>query len=162
TLVFATEQPLASPEDFRVGAYFVYKRPGLEKFIGFAMNYFRVAVWTASSADYAAEVLTEIFPDVHQLEFAWSRERCTRRVDPELQTRYWTKDLKKLSRRGYLLDQILVIDDTPRKLERNYGNHIGIPPFHGDRDDGELEKLQEYLVQLKDVNDVRTVEKRYW
>jgi len=50
TVVFATEQKLAREEDFRVAQYFVYKRPGLDRFVTFVFEHFKVAVWTASGS----------------------------------------------------------------------------------------------------------------
>lgn len=162
TLVFSTKEPLSGPEDFRVGKYFVYKRPGLDDFLRFAEQHFKLAVWTAAGATYASEVLVCIFPDVERLEFAWTGERCTRRFDPETGTAYNIKDLKKVHKRGYSLKSVLMVDDTASKLERHYGNHIGILPFEGDLEDRELGKLANYLLRLKDVENVRTVDKRYW
>jgi TFIIF-interacting CTD phosphatase-like protein len=162
TLVFATEEKLSGVEDFRVGEYFVYKRPGLDRFITFAFAHFRVAVWTSSGADYAKQAISRVFPDFERLEFAWTKERCTLRHDSELQTRYWIKDLKKVRRLGHSLENILVVDDSPRKLERNYGNHICIAPFEGDPADHEFERLEAYLLWLKDIANVRSVNKRHW
>ena len=162
TLIFSAGHSLSQPEDFRVAEFFVYKRPGLESFIEFTSKHFKLAVWTSSSADYADGVLKQIFPSVGRLEFAWTRERCTWRIHPELRTGYWVKDLKKVRRCGYSLNEVLMIDDTFSKLERNYGNYIGVLPFEGDPADHELEKLQAYLARLKDVENVRSVEKRNW
>ncbi len=72
------------------------------------------------------------------------------------------KDLKKVKKKGYNLNQILVIDDTPKKLSRNYGNHIKIKPFVGDPNDQELLLLEKYLITLKSAPNVRTIEKRGW
>lgn len=161
TLVFATENRLNLVEDFRAGDYFVYKRPGLAEFIRFAADHFRVAVWTASTAAYADAIIQHVFKD-GDLEFAWTRERCTIHLDPEQRIRHWVKDLKKVRRRGYSLNDVLIIDDTPSNLERNYGNHIRVTPFFGDPSDRELEGLRRYLLDLKDKPNVRSVEKRFW
>lgn len=162
TLIFSSEQRLSAPEDFRAWDFFVYKRPGLEAFLEFVSEHFKLAVWTSSSADYADAVLRQIFADVERLQFVWTRERCTWRIHPELRTGYWIKDLKKVRRRGYCLNEVLMIDDTLSKLERNYGNHIEVSPFEGDPSDCELKRLQAYLARLKDVANVRSVEKRNW
>jgi len=162
TLVFASEARLACDEDFLVGEYFVYKRPGLDRFIEFAFQHFKVAVWTASGSDYADAVVAEIFRDPKRLEFAWSRQRCTWKSDPELGAGYWIKDLKKVVRIGHSLNGILVVDDSPRKLERSYGNYIRVLPFAGDPSDDELEKLERYLLRLRDSVNVRSWDKRNW
>jgi len=162
TLVFATEEKLARGEDFRVGPYFLYKRPGLDGFIEFAFNHFKVAVWTSSSRSYANGTIGAIFQHPERLEFAWARERCTRKSDPETRACYWIKDLKKVRRLGWSLEDVAVIDDSPEKLERSYGNHIRVVPYEGDPMDDELRKLQGYLAWLKEVPNVRLIDKRSW
>ena len=162
TLVFASETKLARSEDFRVGEYFVYRRPGLDRFLEFAFEHFKVAVWTASGSDYAEAVIREVFGNGERLEFAWTRKRCTWKSDPELGTAHWIKDLKKVARIGHSLKTILVVDDSPRKLKRNYGNYVRILPFTGDPCDNELGKLERYLLTLRDVPNVRTLDKRNW
>ncbi|MBZ5536732.1 MAG: HAD family hydrolase [Acidobacteriia bacterium] len=162
TLVFASEEKLARTEDFQVAPYFVYKRPGVERFIEFAFTHFEVAVWTSSSSNYAKELIDQIFQQPDRLQFVWARERCTRKSDPESGTSYWIKDLKKVRRLGRSLEGVLVVDDSPGKLERSYGNHIHIRPFEGDPRDDDLRKLQAYLLWLKDVPNVRLLDKRDW
>jgi TFIIF-interacting CTD phosphatase-like protein len=162
TLVFASEARWPHTENFRVGNYFVYTRPDLDKFIGFALEHFKVAVWTSAGSEYANEVLGRIFPAHVHLEFVWASERCTWRYDHELQKRYSVKDLKNVHRLGYALESVLIVDDTPRKVERSYGNHIYVTPFEGDPADTELRKLESYLLWLKDLPNMRLVEKRNW
>ena len=162
TLVYATEEVLARPADFKVAEYFVYKRPHVDLFLAKCFEHLKVAVWTSSGSNYAAAVTDNIFADPTKLQFIWSKERCTQRFDPELRDSYWIKDLKKVKKLGYPLENILVIDDSPEKLQRNFGNHIRIKPFEGDPDDRELLYLSEYLEQIKDVSNVRTVDKRHW
>lgn len=55
-----------------------------------------------------------------------------------------------------------MVDDTPKKLRRNYGNLVRVLPFEGDQRDEELPDLIEYLNQLKDAKNIRRVEKRGW
>jgi RNA polymerase II subunit A small phosphatase-like protein len=119
-------------------------------------------VWTSSSRDYANGTISAIFQHPERLEFAWARERCTRRFDPETGESYWIKDLKKVRRLGWSLEGITFVDDSPEKLERSYGNHIRVAPFLGDPADDELPKLQAYLVWLKEVPNVRSVDKKNW
>jgi RNA polymerase II subunit A small phosphatase-like protein len=96
------------------------------------------------------------------LEFIWSSSRCVHRYDPELQTQYSVKDLRKVTRRGYALDRILVIDDSPEKLERHYGNHLQVRPFFGEPGDTELRDVLPFLQSIKDAANFRTIEKRTW
>ena len=75
---------------------------------------------------------------------------------------YYVKNLAKLKRKGYQLEQMIMIDDTPRKLEKNYGNLIRIREWLGEPDDQELLRLMKYLTDPKEVVNIRTVEKRSW
>jgi hypothetical protein len=59
-------------------------------------------------------------------------------------------------------EEILVVDDTPQKAERNYGNYIQVTEWEGDQGDNELLLLKEYLATLVAVPNLRLVEKRGW
>jgi len=75
---------------------------------------------------------------------------------------YYIKDLAKLKRKGYCLEQMIMVDDTPQKLERNYGNLVRVKEWLGNTEDNELLLLKKYLTDLKDINNIRQVEKRGW
>ncbi len=140
----------------------MYQRPDLRSFIEFVFDYFKVAVWTSSSTSYANEVVGAIFENLEKLQFVWTQERCIWRLDPDSGEGHWIKDLKKVRRLGFSLESIVVIDDSPEKLKRHYGNTICVTPFRGDALDQELRKLQAYLLWLKDAPNVRLIEKRNW
>lgn len=163
TLIFATETPLKRDADFRVGHYHVYRRPFLSDFLTESMERFTVAVWTSSSPDYAAAVVATIFPDPTRLAFAWAADRCSTRYCPEDGSYYTRKPLIKVCRRlGYARERIIVVDDTPRKWEQSYGNLVSVLPFEGDPSDAELPQLSAYLNHLRNISNVRTIEKRRW
>ncbi len=162
TLIYAAEEPLEHAADFRVGRYAVYKRPGLDTFLEFAADAFRVAVWTSSTEPYAQEIRHNILPAGYPLEFAWARAKCTRRLN-ELTLGYdYLKDLRKLGKRVASLDEVIVVDDTPSKLARNYGNLVRVRPFLGEPSDRELSILADYLGELAEVESIRRIEKRGW
>lgn len=162
TLIHATRVPLGHPADFMFEGYSVHRRPHLDRFIAFVEANFTVAVWTSSSADYAAAVVPRIFPAPERLAFVWSRKRCTPRRDWETDDLDWLKPLKKVKRFGFSLEQVIAVDDSPEKYARSYGNLVRVAPFLGDADDAELLRLERYLTVLKDVPNVRAVEKRWW
>ncbi len=162
TLLFASERPLDHEPDHVVGPYFVYQRPHLHEFLIHVAEHFDLAVWSSSSPDYAAAIVHCIFPSRLELQFVWGRDRCVPRYDGEKQTYYYVKDLKKVERRGYDVQRILVVDDTPQKCERNYGNAVYVPEFIGDGTDKVLQRLGPYLVKLARATNVRTIEKRNW
>lgn len=162
TLLFANEQPLDQEHDFRVGPSWVYLRPFVNQFLEDCQVDFELAVWSSSGEDYLDAVLKAMLPDTIRLAFAWSRERCVQRFDPESKQRYFVKDLKKVKRRGFNLDRVLIVDDTPQNVERNYGNAVYVKPFFGDPSDDELRRLSRYLKSLRECLNFRKIEKRRW
>ena len=173
TLIHATTQQLPAPADFEVFHYHVYKRPGVDCFLRQVAAHFRLAVWSSASDDYVREIVSRLFPADIPLEFAWGRSRCTpfRLPERDEQGFYsldysskveYAKRLQKVRRRGFNLRQVLIVDDTPEKVLQHYGNAIYPKPFVGRPDDQELTGLAAYLLSLKDAENVRVIEKRYW
>ena len=162
TLIHAMEEPLGHDHDFAVGPYVVYRRPHLAEFLAACSTCFRLAIWSSASDDYVRDVVGQIVPPEIELAFAWGRSRCVRRLDPESYETDYLKDLKKVRRLGYDLRRVLIIDDTPRKVRRHYGNAVYVPPFTGSPGDRMLPRLAGYLSSLRDEPDVRVLEKRGW
>lgn len=160
TILHASEYKLRDA-DFHVAGLYVYKRPHLEEFLRELSPYFRFAVWTSSSADYASHMVGRFF-ESYPLNFVWSRVQCTRRYDPEMLEAHFVKDLAKVKRKGFDLKRVLIVDDSPEKLLRNYGNLVRVKPFEGNADDDELRHLHGYLISLLPELDFRRVEKRGW
>lgn len=162
SLIHAAEQPLARMHDFMVGPYHVYQRPRLHDFLLGCAQAFDLAFWSSGTTDYVDAIVGEILPAGIEPRFVWARPRCVRRFDYERFEEIFLKDLRKLKRQRYSLSRVLIVDDEPMKLSRNYGNAIYIRPFTAQPDDNELERLLPYLLSLRDVADVRRVEKRGW
>lgn len=76
--------------------------------------------------------------------------------------RCYLKPLKKVKRMGWRLERMLIVDDTPEKCARNYGDAVHPLPFGGDKSDAELLLLADYLATLKDEPNMRRIEKRRW
>ena len=164
TLLYSTTRELDSERYCVVGPYNVYLRPDCEEFIEYCVESFEsVAVWTSSSEDYAAEIVENVFSgNVKYLKFVWSRARCTLRFNRISGEQVWLKNLDKIKKRGFLLEKTLMIDNTPEKLQRHYGNLIKVQDFVGDSNDNELSVLMKYLEIIGNVENVRVVEKRGW
>jgi TFIIF-interacting CTD phosphatases, including NLI-interacting factor len=160
TLVFSTERSLGRPSEGIVGPYSVYFRPGPGRFIREMSRLYRLAVWTSSGASYAREICSLIFPRDIELEFLWTSDRCTLVRDLDYDVTYGAKRLRKLRKR-YSLDRIVVVDDSPEKHAKNYGNLVRVAPYEGLADD-ELDLLRTYLQRLSTVQNVRSIEKRNW
>ncbi len=163
TLVYATESALEHPYDGRVGPYLIYLRPGASAFLDWATAAFSdVAVWTSSTTSYAVPLINNLLGGCERLAFVWARNRCTLHFDPETREREYLKDLKKIRRRGYRRNQVIAVDNTPRKWCRSYGNLVRIADFEGDPHDCELNYLRLYLTELGNCRNLRKLEKRGW
>ncbi len=161
TLVYSSSEALARPADLTVAGYHVYKRPYLDAFLDFAFATFKVGIWTSSGALYAEPLVAALMPD-RKLEFVWSSRRCSIARDWETGEYILEKRLAKLKKRGFRLDEIIGIDDTPAKYAKNYGNLVLVTEFTGDVDDDELLALPVYLQTLSHHRRVRSIEKRNW
>jgi TFIIF-interacting CTD phosphatase-like protein len=162
TLVYATERPLTRPPDLVVGPYSVYRRPHLTEFLRGCSDLYDLAFWSSAGDAYVAAVVSAILPAGVSPVLVWGRSRCVRRFGPETREEYFVKDLRKVRRRGFDLSRVLAVDDSPRKLERHYGNAVYVRPYFGEADDNELPLLARYLASIHAVEDLRTLEKRGW
>lgn len=162
TLIFSVEQRLDREPDFVTGPYHVYKRPGVDRFIEDASRLYRLAVWTSSSNLYADSVVSNLFVNRSELAFVWSRDRCTAAFDATTYTHEFAKNLNKVKKLGYDLKHVVMVDDTPTKIARHYGNLIRVRPYQGGEKDGELEHLSAYLESIAGLDNVRNLEKRHW
>ena len=173
TLIHASSTKVREETDFQVFHYFVYKRPGLAEFLSTCAQHFKLAIWSSASDDYVQAIVQQILPPGITLEFVWGRSRCTPFITPQIDeygyynldgtsSYEYAKRLKKVRRRRFLLAQTLIVDDTPAKVQQNYGNAIYIKPYLGEVADEELRHLTAYLLLLKATEDFRTLEKRGW
>lgn len=167
TLIHASRQRLNSTWDhlLRVPGgttYYIYRRPHLEAFLEVCREHYELALWSSATEGYVQEIIGAILPENIEFRFVWSRDRCTLRMDLETRRQVWVKDLKKVKKLGYSLDQILVVDDSPEKLVRQYGNLVAVYPFTGDQHDEWLPRLGTYLVSIREAHNVRKLEKRNW
>ena len=163
TLVHAAKTKLDTlPVDFTFDAYYVYKRPHLEHFLTEVAKHFTLAIWSSAGDIYVNEIVASIKPPSVDFEVVWGRSKCSMKRNRVFDTYYFEKRLDKLKKRGFPLEQTLIVDDTAEKAACNYGNAIYVKEYKGDPDDKELLFLLEYLLTLKDVENVRTIEKRNW
>lgn len=172
TLIHATTENIGWPSDFTLFEYQVHLRPHLQEFLEKVSKDFHLAIWSSASDDYVEEITKRIIPTHLELAFVWGRSRCTYRrnyrtdeYDFSFETsshHHYIKPLKKVRRRGYDLNKVLILDDSPHKTEQNYGNAIYPKEYTGDRSDDELKLLSKYLKTLKDIDNVRVIEKRNW
>jgi Dullard-like phosphatase family protein len=162
TLIWASEEEPSDGCDFRVPPYFVKKRPHLEEFLGRTRKWYQLAVWTSSTEAYARQIVEHAIGDSLGLSFIWTRSQCTAKIDEETHEPYFAKNLKKVKRKGFSLERVLIMDDSPEKVRRSFGNHLPILRYEGQPDDRELLDVLPFLDWLKDQDNFRRIEKRAW
>lgn len=162
TLIYSVKEPLDGTPDFTAFHYFVYKRPGVDRFLSTCTDWFKIAVWTSSSPEYAHEIIKNIFPKMTKLQFIFTWERCDVRFDYQTGKYYYVKPLKKLKKKGYSLKKLIAIDDTPETFVDNCDNAIQVRKYKGQQDDDELFLLLNYLKTLATVENVRKIDKQDW
>jgi len=170
TLIHATKEDIGYSPDFMVFDYNVYKRPYVTDFLSNLSQDFYLALWSTASENYIDRMISEIAPLGFKFEFVWGQTKATyKRVINVDQYNYedfsefqYIKRLKKVKSLGFRLEKTLMVDDTPHKVRENYGNAIYIKEFKGNLNDNELFYLEKYLKSIKDLENVRIVEKRNW
>jgi len=123
TLVHATDVALPCPHAFQIGPYFVYVRPFAADLIRFCASHFEIAVWSSSSERYVETVTTGLFGTSFPVTFSWAISKCVQKVDAKSNGYVYIKDLRKALKHGYAADEIIMIDDSPKRFN---GNRRGI------------------------------------
>jgi carboxy-terminal domain RNA polymerase II polypeptide A small phosphatase len=162
TLIHATETALYYPPHFTFDEYFVYERPMLRSFLIDIASHFQIGIWSSAGDTYVQQIVNNIWPETIEPVIVWASSKCSLRRDMVYDTYVYEKRLDKLKKKGFRLEQILIIDDSPEKARANYGNAIYIKEFTGDPNDCELQYLYNYLLTFKTVENVRAIEKRGW
>jgi RNA polymerase II subunit A small phosphatase-like protein len=137
TLVHASERELGRAADILCPPYFIYKRPFINELLAKLSPRYDFAVWSSSSPEYVNFLVPALFGPF-RIEFAWASDRCVQRVDVRSNGYVYIKDLRKVQKFGYALDQVTILDDSPEKIVRQPRNHILVSPFYGDEKDEKL------------------------
>jgi RNA polymerase II subunit A small phosphatase-like protein len=148
TLVHATETKLSIEPDFVIEPYFVYVRPFVHELLTLVADRFDIAVWSSSSTKYVAEITERIFGDAYPLKFAWSVDRCVQRVDARTNSYVYIKDLRKVQSQGYMVENIIIVDDSPEKIARQPRSHLQVKAYRGELDDVGLIVVRDVLCAL--------------
>jgi RNA polymerase II subunit A small phosphatase-like protein len=162
TLIHASARIDPTAADFMSGPHPCAIRPHARELIAEIIDRYTVGVWTSAGSLHADTVVEELFGGPQSLAFVWSAAQCTDHRDLDTMETVSLKNLHKLRRRGFDLDRVIAIDDSPEKHRRNYGNLLRVQPWAGDRDDTELEDVRHLLRWLDQQPSVRRTELRGW
>lgn len=106
-------------------------------------------MFTASHPFYAENAIKLIDPDSKIFSHRLFRANC-------IQTEQgpYVKDLRILNRDK---KSLIIVDNSIVSFAFQLENGVPIIPFYDDRDDDFIIKIKDYLMELKDVDDVREV-----
>lgn len=141
----------------------VFFRPGVKDFIKALKENdgLKIGVFTASQPHYANPILEELFGDLKGFSHLFHQDRVTIRekiiYEPYSNTpkREVLKDLKKVLRAtGHDIKRTVAIDDK-MLYQRQRGNVLLLPAYGAEKEDTELEKIQDSISFLLDKENVR-------
>ena len=161
TLIHSTATKLNLQEDFKFQKYYVYKRPHLTWFLTEVSKHFRIGVWSAADEQYVEKIVEQILPKNIVLEIMWGQSWCSFKEDIKGNYVHYEKRLLKLTKLNFKMESIILIDDNEENARINKENTILIKPFKGKETDNELKYLFDYLITIKDVENIAAIEKSY-
>ena len=131
-----------------VGVFF---RPGLAEFLNTMKESFEMYIFTASIESYANAVIDIIDKDKTIFSGVFYRKDCVRYLDS-----VYVKDLKYIF--GDELNDVVIVDNSLYSFMNQLSNGILISTFINNKNDLELYKLMNYLVNCvywaKDVREI--------
>ncbi|KAI7934919.1 hypothetical protein MJO29_016182 [Puccinia striiformis f. sp. tritici] len=125
----------------------VIKRPGVDEFMRKMGEIYEVVVFTASLSKYADPVLDIL--DIHKVvRHRLFRESCYNHKGN------YVKDLSQL---GRPIQDTIIIDNSPASYVFHPNNAVPVSSWFNDPHDTELTDLANFLADIANVNDVRTI-----
>ena len=128
-------------------------RPGIKKFLNYAVQEFDLVVFTASDKQYADAIIDYIEKDKKYFKMKLYRNHCIF-IEPGL----YIKDLRIFSDFKNLED-IIILDNSLFSFANQLNNGILITSFFSDMNDTFLENVKCYLEFIKNEKDIRVINK---
>ena len=128
------------------------KRPYLNSFIQSISQIYEIIIYTASTKEYALDIMRAIDPNNLYLRYLLSRRHCYFKSPPVKRLEILDRDPR----------QIIIVDDTLLNWTNDIDNLVPITPFYGDKDDDELLKLHQYLYDVRNYSDYREVNRAFF
>lgn len=159
-LIHTSGLELGREADFYYKHLRVYKRPFLQEFLTKAAEYYRLAVWSLGTDKYVQEISKNILPKGLSWEFTWGRSQARRRTDMFWGGSFYYKNLDKLKRYGYKLEDITLIDNNPVMVIHSVSKVITISTYWGEEDDTDLKIFMENCPNFIELTDIDKHENR--
>ncbi|KAF7459218.1 CTD small phosphatase-like protein 2 [Cryptosporidium felis] len=127
--------------------WFVYYRPFLKYFLQSAARLGSICVFTASTREYAKQVIDSIDPEQHLIKYKLYREHCT------VYNKGYLKDLRTI--KGADLRRTVLVDNSLISSTLQLDNAIPVDSWYGCAKDNELLRLLILLNRIYVLGDVR-------
>ncbi|KNE59037.1 dullard-like phosphatase domain-containing protein [Allomyces macrogynus ATCC 38327] len=142
--------------------FWVYKRPGVDAFLRAVAQHYTVLAFTAGIREYASQILDHLDPDGTIFAGRLYRDSCTDMrgglVSPApgapATPSTYAKDMTKVCDD---MSRIILVDNTPGCFALQPANGLPVKSWYSDPYDQSLPRLQEFLIEVKDVADLRLV-----
>ena len=132
----------------------IFLRPDLFEFLEYAYENFELILFTSSEQSYADTILSFIEKNKKYFSMKLYRDSCIF-IEPGLNI----KDLRIFSSYRKMED-IIIVDNSLFSFCNQLNNGILITSFFEDKNDYFLNNLKEYLKIIKDMNDIRELNKQ--
>ena len=131
----------------------LFLRPGLFEFLEYASKNFELVVYTASQKIYADTIINYIEKNKKYFSMRLYHNSCIF-IEPGL----FIKDLR-IFLPYRKMENIILVDNSLFAFCNQLNNGILITSFFEDKKDNILQNLEGYLEMIKNVNDVREINK---
>ena len=147
----STFPPLSLVKSFKISSNvteYVYLRPGVAEFLDKVCSMFEVFIFTASTKNYADEILDQLCPQIDKYH-RFYRDNC------KFKSKKVKKDLSKFKRP---LSKVIMVDDNPNMKSIYPDNTIHIDKWNGTpSDDFLLGEILPILKKCESEEDVRNI-----
>jgi len=170
TLIHATKNKLEIKEDFRYEDYYIYQRPFVQEFLSECSKLCPIAIWSSADDDYVISISKQLIKGSIELDFIWGRSECWMKIikvedeNTGLKRKEYQniKPLEKIRRKGFKMDNLLIIDDSLYKVKDNPDNYFIIEAFEGNQEDKELKLLLSYLKIIIEEDSFKSIDREKW
>ncbi|KAI9150962.1 hypothetical protein H9P43_009577 [Blastocladiella emersonii ATCC 22665] len=133
--------------------FWVYKRPGVDAFLAAVSQAYTVMVFTAGIREYASQILDVLDPTGTIFAARLYRDACTEMRGPAPQSAF-AKDMTRVCTD---MRRIMLVDNTPGCFALQPANGLPIKSWYTDTTDTQLFRLQDFLLSVANVDDLRLV-----
>jgi len=128
-------------------------RPYIFECLKKIQKYYNMIIFTASDQQYADAVINLIDQNKDFFKFRLYRHNCFE-VKIETQSKpIYVKDLRII--KNIPLENMLLIDNSVLCFAYQLDNGIPILPYYNNKDDKEMEKLENYLIKIAKLDDLK-------